>query len=151
MSVEKTNVNMLGVIQPEFIMSSLQHGKDPESLFRRFLLWCPTVIFGDYEDIRELYDECFIRHKMWTVIMTDDAPGSENFTHILTQKALYFHASCFNVKSKECAMLEKDEMQFKIANSSKIRDQALRAAVTFQLIEMSLEFLNNCPNFDSRD
>ena len=39
-------------------------------------------------------------------------------------------------------------MQHEIENSCKIRDQVLRVAVTLKLFEMSLEFLNNWPNFD---
>lgn len=140
------------MIQPEFIMPSLQHRNDPEGLFRRFLSCCPKVTFRGCKDIEELSDDkCFILHKAWTAIMSDDATGSEKCVCTLTEEALDLCASFFNVKSNECTMLEKENKPCEIANSSKIRDQVLRVAVALQLIELSLEFLNNNPNFFESD
>ena len=67
--------------------------------------------------------------------------------HALTENYLESHASFFNTKSEEQAVLDKAGVQYEITNSSKSRDILLRVATMFQATEMSLIFVDEHSNF----
>ena len=111
-----------------------------------------TISFSPFEDYKELDDrECFLSCKARQVIFNNDVIGSEN-VNALGKKDLDFHANFFNAKSRECALLKKScDANEIIENLSKIRDQILRVAVSFQVIETSLECLKQNEKYPHND
>ena len=67
--------------------------------------------------------------------------NSDKCKYSLSSDALTVHKTFFDKKSQEIALLKEEGKYNSISNLSKIRDQVLRVAVVFQVIEKSLEFL----------
>ena len=85
-------------------------------------------------------------------VFNDIVIGSEKCEYTLGEEALELHANFFNAKSAECTILEENsDANEIIANLSKIQDQVLRVAVIFQIIQMSLEYLEENEDFPNNN
>jgi hypothetical protein len=148
MSVDKTNVSITGMIQPDFALPNMEEGNDSSGLYRRFFCCAPKVGFSNYEDSSILdHDSYFKPSAVWVVIVCDEVIGKSDVEYKMSTAANAIYNEFYNKKASECRYYTESEKQHLIANASKSRDLVLRVAPIVQVIEMSLEFLNTHPAF----
>ena len=149
MNVDKVNISIAGMIQPDFALMTMEPGNDSHGLFRRFFTCAPSVDFPYYEDTANMPDGTYyMPAKVWLVIVCDEVIGQSDAIYSFSNQAKETYKAFFNKKSDECKYYSSVEKQHMIANSSKSRDLVLRVAPVLQVIEMSLDFLEKHPNFE---
>jgi len=147
-NVDKVNVSIAGMIQPEFALPTIEAGNDSHGLYRRFFTCAPNVLFPYYDETSNMQDEVYFKpSKVWLVVVCDEVIGQSDTVYKFSNQAKDAFKDFFNKKSDECKYFSNAEKQHLIANASKSRDLVLRVAPIMQIIEMSLEFLEANPNF----
>lgn len=61
MSVEKTNVSITGMMQPDFALPNMEEGEDASGLHRRFFYCAPKVRFSNYDDSADVDHESYFK------------------------------------------------------------------------------------------
>lgn len=149
MNVDKVNISIAGMIQPDFVLQTMEPGNDSHGLYRRFFTCAPSIDFPYYEDTGKMPDEVYFKpSKVWLVIVCDEVIGQSDTIYKFSNNAKETYKAFFNKKSDECKYYTSTEKQHLIANSSKSRDLVLRVAPILQVIEMSLDFLESHPDFE---
>ena len=64
--INKTNVAILGYIQPSFFINDLQPSKEPEGLFKRYLISCPMAHSKKLNECYDISDDDYFKViKIW--------------------------------------------------------------------------------------
>ena len=69
-NTDKVNISIVGIMQLEFALPTIEACNDSYSLYRRFFTCAPNVLYPYYDESSNMPDEVYFKlSKFWLVIV----------------------------------------------------------------------------------
>ena len=103
MNVDKTNISIIGMIQPDFVLPTMEKGNDSSGLNCRFFYVAPKVGFLNIEDSSNIdHNSYFKPLKVQVMMVCDEVIGRSDVIYKMSLAANEICNEFYNKKASEC-------------------------------------------------